>query len=170
MNEREREIVELIPRLRRYARALTGSVDRADDLVQDCLERALGRLHLWRSGSNMRAWLFAILHNRFVNDVRRARTRPDQESLPDWQAGGSVRAMQDDVVMLRAVLAGLRRLPDDQRAALLLIGLEDMSYRDAAEVLKVPIGTLMSRLARGRERLREFSGLNAAEGGGRRAP
>jgi RNA polymerase sigma-70 factor (ECF subfamily) len=170
VRDREREIVELIPRLRRYARALTGSVDGADDLVQDCLERALGRLHMWRSGSNMRAWLFAILHNRFVNDVRRARIRPDVGSLPDWQVGGTVRAIQDDVVMLRSVLVGLRQLPDDQRAALLLIGLEEMSYREAAEVLKVPIGTLMSRLARARERLRELSGLNAAQGQERRMP
>ena len=158
MTAERSEIVALIPRLRRYARALTGNADQADDLVQDCLERALGRLHLWRSGTNLRAWLFTIMHNLHVNNMRRRAIRPDGEPLPDWDAGGRVRPVQDDVVELRSVVGALRQLPDEQREVLLLVALEELSYREAADALGIPIGTVMSRLARGRERLRQLGG------------
>lgn len=156
MNQRE-AIVELIPRLRRYARALTGNPDLADDLVQDCLERGLSRLHLWRSGSDLRAWLFTIMHNLHVNNVRRSRIRPDGTQADDSHVG-ALQPRQDEVVELHSIVAALRHLPEDQRAVLLLVAVEEMSYRDAAKVLDVPIGTVMSRLARGRERLRTLTG------------
>lgn len=159
LNQRDK-IVELIPRLRRYARALTGSADLADDLVQDCLERGLSRIHLWRQGSDLRAWLFTIMHNLHVNNVRRARIRPD---LTQAEPVEGVRpAVQHDVVELRSIIAALQRLPEEQREVVVLVAVEELSYREAAAVLDVPIGTVMSRLARGRERLRSFSGVGAS--------
>jgi len=152
-----RQIVELIPRLRRYARALTGNVDQAEDLVQDCVERAWGRLHLWQRGSNMQAWLFTIMHNLHVNSRRRASNRPDVVTMPDWEIGGGVQPIQEHVVEFHSVIAALYRLPLEQREVLLLVGLEGFAYREVAEVLGLPIGTVMSRLARGRERLREMT-------------
>ena len=163
MNEREQAIVALIPRLRRYARALTGSADLADDLVQDCFERALSRLVLWRHDPDPRAWLFTIMHNIYVNNVRRAQTRPDKDRLPEWETGSGTRPVQDDVVELHSIAAALQRLPEDQREVVVLVGLEELSYRETAAVLGVPIGTVMSRLARGRERLRQLTGNDAGK-------
>jgi RNA polymerase sigma-70 factor (ECF subfamily) len=157
-SEQGEQIVALIPRLRRYARALTGNAEQADDLVQDCLERGLSRFHLWRRGSDLRAWLFTIMHNLHVNNLRRARIRPDAAVLPDWDATGAVLPLQEDIVALRSIIAALGQLPDEQREVILLVGLEEMSYREAAAALGIPIGTVMSRLARGRERLRQLTG------------
>lgn len=150
MPQREAIVAE-IPRLRRYARALTGDAARADDLVQDTLERALGKFALWRPG-NLRAWLFSIMHNLFVNQVRAARPVdcPGDEALPDLP----VRATQADALELGDLSAALQKLPAEQREVLLLVGLEDLSYAETAKALGVPIGTVMSRLSRGRERLR----------------
>jgi RNA polymerase sigma-70 factor, ECF subfamily len=144
-------IVAEIPRLRRYARALTGDAVRADDLVQDTLERALGKWALWRPG-NLRAWLFSIMHNLFVNQARSPRVvdYPGDETLPELPT----REHQGDALELRDLTRSLAQLPDEQREVLLLVSLEDLSYEDAAKVLAVPIGTVMSRLSRGRERLR----------------
>ncbi len=146
--------MQYIPRLRRYARALTGDASAADDLVQDALERALLKQDLWREGSDLRAWLFTLMHNVFVNQVRSAaagRTVPLEgslEDLPQPQAG--------DRLEIRDLDAALQRLPAEQRAVLLLVGLEQMTYEEAARVLDVPAGTVMSRLSRGRERLRRL--------------
>jgi len=145
----------LIPRLRRYARALTGERAAADDLVQDTLERAWRKLALWRPGSDLRAWLFTIMHNVFVNQVRARRLVPlalDDAALAETIGGGDPGPATDLMDLDRA----LARLPDEQRAVLLLVGLEQFSYQEAADVLAVPIGTVMSRLHRGRERLREL--------------
>ena len=144
-------IVAEIPRLRRYARALTGDAVRADDLVQDTLERALGKWSLWRPG-NLRAWLFSIMHNLFVNQARSPRTveYPGDEALPELPT----REHQGDALELRDLTRSLAKLPEEQREVLLLVCLEDLSYEDAAKILAVPIGTVMSRLSRGRERLR----------------
>lgn len=155
------DIVAEIPRLRRYARALTGDVVRADDLVQDTLERALGKWVLWRPG-NLRAWLFSIMHNLFVNQARSSRLvdYPGDEALPDLPT----RAAQGDALELRDFARSLARLPEEQREVLLLVCLEDQSYEDTAKVLGVPVGTVMSRLSRGRERLRALlSGSEPAE-------
>ena len=151
--EQSAEIALQIPRLRRYARALTGEHAAADDLVQDTLERALSKFHLWRPGSNMRAWVFTIMHNVHVNQLRARIARPEHE-LDDAAFEVQVRADQDDALEIRDLDQALRQLPDEQREVLLLVGLEQLTYGETAKVLGIPIGTVMSRLARGRERLR----------------
>jgi RNA polymerase sigma-70 factor (ECF subfamily) len=149
-------VIEEIPRLRRYARALTGDAVRADDLVQDCLERAWSRRFLWIRHRGIRPWLFTIMHNIFVNDIKRQKvaaklmTAGDPEDLPGAHEPAT------SYLEIRDLDAALQQLPPDQRAAILLVGLEELRYRDAAGVLGVPIGTLMSRLSRGRARLREL--------------
>ena len=145
-------ILAEIPRLRRYARALLGDRAAADDLVQDTLERAWSRLHQWRTGSDMRAWLFGIMHNLRVDQLRRPRLSTlsidaDEFELP-------TRPTQSDALELRDLESALGHLADEQREILLLIALEEMSYADIASTLGIPIGTVMSRLSRGRERLR----------------
>jgi len=146
-----------IPRLRRYAIALTGNRDAADDLIQDTLERAWRKRALWRPGSDLRAWLFTVMHNVYVNSVRSARS---VQLLEDEAGAEPAAAMPDDAsavesgVVLAELRAALTKLSEDQRQVVLLVGLEQMSYGEAAAVLDVPIGTVMSRLARGREQLR----------------
>jgi RNA polymerase sigma factor (sigma-70 family) len=141
-----------LPRLRRYARALAGARDEADDLVQDTLERAWSRLHLWHGVADMRAWLFGIMHNLHADAARRPRlaTVPLDDDTPEPQAAPA----PHDRLALLDLQSALDALPIEQKEVLLLIGLEDMSYADAARTLGVPIGTVMSRLSRGRERLR----------------
>lgn len=156
MSEIDRLIEEHIPRLRRYARALAGDRARADDLVQDTLERAWGKFHLWRRGSDLRAWLFSIMHNVYVNGVRKSGTVPMLLPLEDDALDVPVRAAQEDGLQVRDVHAALACLPQEQREVLLLIGLEEMRYEEVAKVLDVPLGTVMSRLSRGRERLRQI--------------
>lgn len=153
MTDHDQLIQQHIPRLRRYARALTGDRSAADDLVQDTLERGLSRFHLWRSGSDLRAWLFTIMHNIYVNQVR-SRARHQHEALETEPAAEAVRAPEPDWLELRDLDNALARLPDEQRVVLLLVGLEQFTYDEAARILDIPIGTVMSRLSRGRERLR----------------
>lgn len=160
MNETEK-IAALIPRLRRYARALLGDPGAADDLVQDTLERAWRKAALWRPGTDLRAWLFAIMHNLFVNQVR-ARRRDVEIPLDETALGRPAAADASAGVQLLDLASALARLPPEQREVLLLVGLEELTYREAAQVLGVPVGTVMSRLARGRERLRR---LMNGEGG-----
>lgn len=145
-------ILAEIPRLRRYARALLGDRAAADDLVQDTLERAWSRASLWQAGSDLRAWLFSIMHNLRVDQLRRPEvaTRAiaaDEAELP-------TRATQSDRLEVRDLEAALRQLPDEQREVLLLVALDGSSYAEIAAALGIPAGTVMSRLARGRERLR----------------
>ena|SRR5260221_10845561 len=149
-------IVQHIPRLRRYARALAGDRYSADDLVQDTLERAWNKLHLWRPGSDMRAWLFAIMHNVFVNQARSRRYEVDSrvEDLPQI----AVRATQGQNLELVDVDRALRALPAEQREVVLLVAVEEMSYDEVSRALGIPIGTVMSRLSRGRDRLRQAFG------------
>src|SRR4051794_30346225 len=150
MDEAKR-LVELIPRLRRYARALVGERTSADDLVQDTLERAWTKLHLYRRGTDLRAWLFTVMHNVHVNRVRAARpTDPLEEEMPEL----AQRASQGDALLVRDLDRAISRLPTEQRAVLLLVTLEEMSYETVARTLEIPIGTVMSRLSRAREKLR----------------
>jgi RNA polymerase sigma-70 factor, ECF subfamily len=143
-------IAAYIPHLRRYARALTGDATTADDLVQDTLERAWKRFSLWRPGSDLRPWLFTIMHNIFVNDVRaKPRNQPSRSAVEI-----TVAAPQEERLKLRDLNRALRELSPEQREVVLLIGLEQMSYEEAAKILGIPIGTVMSRLSRGREQLR----------------
>jgi len=144
-------LVELIPRLRRYARALTGDRAAADDLVQDTLERAWTKLHLYRRGTDMRAWLFTVMHNVHVNKLRANRVT---EELADDMAELAQRAPQGDALLVRDLDRSIALLPPEQRAVLLLVTLEDMSYDDVARTLAIPMGTVMSRLSRAREKLR----------------
>jgi len=145
-------IAEQVPRLRRYARALTGDRTRADDLVQDTLERAWSKLHQWRRGSDIRAWMFSIMHNVFVNQIRQ--NHAATVALDDETLEIPVRATQADGLEMRDLAASIARLPVEYREVILLVGLEQMGYEEAAQVLGIPLGTVMSRLSRGRERLR----------------
>ncbi len=154
MSDIRQKMISQIPGLRRYARALIGERERADDLVQDCLERACSRAHQWRPGSDMRAWLFTIMHNLHANRVRSDSRRP--ATVPLDETDRAVRPAQEDRLALRNLDDALSRLPEDQRAAVLIVGLEGLSYAEAAAVLDIPVGTLMSRLSRGRARLREM--------------
>jgi RNA polymerase sigma-70 factor, ECF subfamily len=150
-------LVELeIPRLRRYARALTRSMDRADDLVQETLLRAIAKEHLWQTGTDLRAWLFTIMHNQHVNIVRRAMR--DESAVDISQLTSSLVATTDPTASrqlheLERALGGLR---EEQREVILLVGLEEMSYEAAAQILSVPVGTVCSRLSRGRDALRRL--------------
>lgn len=150
-------IAEQIPRLRRYARALLGDLSRADDLVQDTLERALNKLHLWRQGSDIRAWMFTIMHNLYVNQIRHGQ-QGEMLPLDDDTPEVPVRANQEDALALRDLVSALGRLPHEYREVVLLVGLEQMPYEEVGRVLGIPMGTVMSRLSRGRERLRALMG------------
>ncbi len=158
MDELSNQLEQQIPRLRRYALALVGDPTRADDLVQDCLERAWSRGHLFRPGSDLRAWLFTILHNLHANAARRYNSRPTEVSLADDNYAPATPATQGHAVALSELRSALTQVPDDQRQILLMIGMEQMTYQEVATVLGIPIGTVMSRLHRGRERLRALLG------------
>jgi RNA polymerase sigma factor (sigma-70 family) len=153
------ELVSLLPRLRRYAIALSGSMADGDDLTQDTLERALKNLHQWQPGTHMSSWLFRIARNRFIDTRRAARHSPtvsveDAEGDPSIQIDGT-RGMEASVA-LRDAARALQALPFEQREALALVLIDGSSYRDAADTLGIPIGTLTSRIARGREALAQL--------------
>ncbi|SDI25295.1 RNA polymerase sigma factor [Propionivibrio dicarboxylicus] len=147
-------ILAVLPRLRRYARALVGNREAADDLVQDTLERAWTRLSQWQAGSDLRAWLFSIMHNLRIDQMRRP--APPMASFEDEAIDLPVRATQSDRIEVSDLGAALAALPEEQRAVVLLVAIEDMSYAEVAATLDIPLGTVMSRLARGRERLRQI--------------
>ena len=149
----EHPIVQHIPRLRRYARALAGDRYAADDLVQDTLERAWNKYHLWRQGSDLRAWLFAIMHNVFVNQMRSRRLKIElpMEDPPEV----AVRGTQLDGIELDDLQRALSQLSAEHREVLLLVAVEQMKYEEVSRTLDIPVGTVMSRLSRARERLRQ---------------
>src|SRR3974390_2115873 len=149
------DLIELeIPRLRRYARALARTTDRADDLVQETLLRAVAKAHLWQPGTDIRAWLFTIMHHLYVNTVRRQAR--ETATVDVEQVSSTLVATTDPTSswQLRELDRALARLPDEPREVVLLVGLEGMAYDSAAQILGVPIGTVRSRLSRGRETLR----------------
>jgi RNA polymerase sigma factor (sigma-70 family) len=152
------QIAEHLPSLRRYARVLTGDAWAADDLVQDTMERACRKWRLWRTGSDLRAWLFTLMHNLYINQWRASVPLPmfDIDTLD-----ASLAAPPGHADMALDLERCLQRLPAEQRAVLLLVTLEDMSYAETAGVLQIPVGTVMSRLSRARMRLREL--LEATE-------
>jgi RNA polymerase sigma-70 factor (ECF subfamily) len=152
-------VIEQLPGLRRYARALTGDAWAADDLVQDTLERACAKWQLWLAGTDLRAWLFTLMHNLYLN--QRRTVQPTARAMPIDDIQSELPAPEGDTDAALDLSRCLQRLPDDQRAVLLLVALEDMSYGEAAKVLGIPMGTVMSRLSRARARLRELM-----EGGG----
>ncbi len=146
-------IEPLIPALRRYARALLRDRSAADDLVQDCLERAVGRWYQRKDDGNTRAWIFTILHNLAMTRLHRALHQPRVGAMDEEAVGVAIPASQEDHLHYQDILSALSRLPDEQRTLLLLIAAEDLSYAEAAKVLNIPIGTVMSRLSRARNRL-----------------
>jgi RNA polymerase sigma-70 factor, ECF subfamily len=156
MSEYHRLVEQQIPRLRRYARALTRNRDRADDLVQDTLSRALIKEQCWQPGTNLTAWLFTIMHNQNVNNVRRD---VRESAVVDIERVSTALPATTDPSASRKLVEldrALAQLPLDQRQVILLVGLEGMSYEDAAGILSVPVGTVRSRLSRGRDALRKL--------------
>lgn len=156
MTDKEDQIVDQIPHLRRYAAALLRDRDAADDLVQDCLARAFDRLHFWQPTGTMRSWLFTILHNLHVNQQRRESRAPEIHADTDTLERQAAPADGDSGLVARDIESALAQLPEEQRVVVLLVGLEGLSYADVASVTDAPLGTVMSRLSRGRERLREI--------------
>ena len=150
-DERDR-LIACIPRLRRYARALLGDRTGADDLVQDTMERGWKKLSTWQRGSDMRAWLFGIMHNLHVDQVRKP-SLPTEELDEDTPLPVSHQSLSDGLEM-RDLDTALRSLPPEQREILLLVALEEMSYEEVAATLGLPLGTVMSRLSRARQKLR----------------
>ena len=156
--EEDRALLDHLGALRRYARALLGSAADADDLVPECLARALARTSLWRPVRNMRAYLFTILHNVHADRMSRRKRALDVVPLDGASAAAhpATPPGQYGRLELRDLALALTRLPEEQRQVVLLVGLEGMSYQEVATVLDVPVGTVMSRLSRGREALRQL--------------
>lgn len=150
------EIEAIVPALRRYARALTRNIDRADDLVQDCLERAIRKRGLFQPTGSLQGWLFRILINLWRNDLRSERRRGDVIPI-DSIAEPGVAPAQPGRIALAEMSRAIDRLPGDQREALLLVVLEGMSYEEAAQVLGIQKGTVMSRIGRARVTLRALT-------------
>lgn len=154
-----REIVSLLPRLRRFSLSLTGTRQDADDLLQTALERALVRIHLYRPGSRLDSWMFRIIQNVRIDQVRAAGARPANVSFDEAMhaaAGAGVAEGVEREITLAQTLAAMQRLSEEQRATLVLVCVEGLRYREAAQVLDISVGTVMSRLARARRRLHEM--------------
>ena len=150
------QVEPMIPALRRYARGLLRDSIAADDLVQDCLERVISHWHR-RRNDDARTWVFAILHNLAVNRLRQTSRRGEHVAIDDIGEGLMAhRPTQEDALAKADVMSAIQQLPEEQRSTLLLVSVEDLSYAQVAEVLAIPIGTVMSRLSRGRERLRQI--------------
>lgn len=148
-------IARELPQLRRFAALLTRDPQAVDDLVQDCLERALRKQHLWLRRGSLRSWLFRLLYRRYIDQQRSARARSRLLVESDGDAPDPIQAPgQEDSLAVANVLEALARLPAEQRAAILLVGVEGLTYAEAARVLGVAVGTLRSRISRGRDRLR----------------
>lgn len=151
----EREMVGLLPRLRRFARALSGSSDEADDLVQSACERGLRAIGSWAPGTRLDSWMYRILRNLWIDGVRRRRTGPafsGGEGVSELIGEDGRRTVEARLELAR-VRTLISRLPDQQREVLALVCIEDFSYREAADLLDIPIGTVMSRLSRARQAL-----------------
>ena len=171
MPDRAALIEEQIPGLRRFACALLrGNREAADDLVQDTLERALSHWNLRRNQGNLRGWLYTILYNRFLSDQHRVRRRGPHDALSEETELPGIDGGQHSVLEHRDLLRAFSALPEEQRSVLFLIAVEDLSYEEAARVLGVPIGTVMSRLSRAREHLRVLLTEGPAQGPARKAP
>jgi RNA polymerase sigma factor (sigma-70 family) len=149
------QIVQLLPRLRRYAIALAGSTADGDDLVQDTVERALKGLHAWEPGTRLDSWMFRIAKNRFIDKCRAASRQPVSGSdvLETVEAAFDGERAIEARLSLHSVTKALQGLPEEQRHAVALVLVDGLSYRDAADILEIPIGTLTSRISRARESL-----------------
>jgi len=172
MSFRDNELIEQIPNLRRFAMSLVRDRDNADDLVQDCMIRALSNRASFEKGTNLRSWLFKILHNLFIDGHRRRVSRPTSVKSSEEIERVPVAASQDNEVLLTEVKSAISALPDGQRAILLRVALAGHSYQDVAQTTGLPVGTVKSRLSRARETLRgRFArGLPLNPGQALRAP
>jgi RNA polymerase sigma-70 factor, ECF subfamily len=157
-----RDIECVLPNLRRYARSLTHDAVDADDLLQECLARALGKLHLWKVGTDLRAWLFRILHNQYVSQIRRAARQGTDVDWSEYESTLTCAPGQIEHLEIRDLVRALRSLPEQQRTAVLMIGLTS-DYYEAASACKVPVGTIRSRLSRGRKNLRALMSVAPLE-------
>ena len=150
------QVITLLPRLRRFAFSLTGNMDEADDLVQAACERALSREHQWRRGTRLDSWLFRIIHNLWIDNARSS--RQSKIHIPIEEEGEGQKEVSEEggieaKIMLQQVLQAMEQLPETDRVILSLICVDGMSYREASATLDIPLGTVMSRLARARQRL-----------------
>jgi RNA polymerase sigma-70 factor, ECF subfamily len=151
-----KEIEQLLPTLRRFARSLTRDAARADDLVQDTVERALKRIDSFEEGSNLKAWMFTIMRNHFISECRRPRPIAGSEELDSGKYEQAVPGAQQDTVELKEFMAAFSSLDKADQELLILAGLENVPYPDIAEMLGVAVGTVKSRVARARMRLRDL--------------
>ena len=156
-SEFQKNLLPELPHLRRFARALAGDAALADDLVQDCVERALKKQHLYDSTRPLRAWLYTILRNIHISHWRRAAPWGHVKNIDDLEGfEGAIEAEQEHNLSLSLITDALDQLPPQHREVLVLISLEEVSYREAAEIIGVPIGTIMSRLSRARSTLQKL--------------
>ncbi len=160
MGFQDREIVEELPHIRRFAISLMRHSDKADDLVQDCVVRAIANKNSFEAGTNLRSWLFTILHNLFVDSHRRGFDRWTVTGIPNFADCATVRPRQGDKVLLNEVASAIGALPETQRYVVLLVGMQGYSYEEAAKITGVPVGTVRSRLSRARGTLRELLNLD----------
>lgn len=158
LEELPQQIVALLPRMRRFAYSLTGSKDDGDDIVQAACERALGRLHQWRPGTRLDSWMFRIIQTTWIDRLRARRVRGEEYApeLIDTMVGEDGRRQTEARIMLGRVREAIGRLPEDQRSVLVLVAVDGLSYREASDILEIPLGTVMSRLARARRRLHQL--------------
>jgi len=164
-----RELVTMLPRLRRFALSLTGSRHDADDLLQAALERALVRLHLWQPGTRLDSWMYRIIQNVRIDQVRAEKRRARESSLDDApreSLGDGSRGEPEHRITLELTLEAMQKLSDDHRAVLALVCIEGLRYREAAQVLEVSVGTVMSRLARARQKLHALVDGGPGDAGG----
>lgn len=155
-----------VPQLRSYARSLLRDKDLADDLVQDCVQRAIEKLHLWRPESDLRAWLFTIMHNIFVSQIRRNAAAPtfvsSDDPENDFEQYYGVASQHETQTDMHKLEAAMTRLSNEHREVIHLVCIEEMTYDEVAKILDVPVGTVMSRLSRAREALRKLMYDNGA--------
>jgi RNA polymerase sigma-70 factor (ECF subfamily) len=156
-------LVAQLPGLRRYAVALAGNPALADDLVQDCIERALQQQNQLRDHARLAAWLRRILYHLYIDEIRRGKRRGREEDVADLADQLEMSAPAPDHGAMREFLQAVNRLSPEHRQILLLVSVEELSYREIADELEIPMGTVMSRLARARERLRELMQDDSAE-------
>jgi RNA polymerase sigma-70 factor (ECF subfamily) len=154
-----RELAALLPRLTRYARSLTHDLVNAEDLVQESLSRALEKIHLWRPGTDLRAWLFTIVHHQYVNEVRRTAR---EKTVPFGDRDQALEPGQTTHLELRDLARAFDALSSGQKSAIMLVAVNEMQYEEAALLLNLPLGTVRSRVSRGRDNLRQLTDRLAA--------
>jgi RNA polymerase sigma-70 factor (ECF subfamily) len=155
------QVVTMLPRLRRFARSLAGDADQADELVQGTCERALRGIDGWQAGTRLDSWLYRIMQNLWIDEMRKRKTRGSEQPIDEAfdLPGEDGSRVVEGRLTASEVMRALGRLPDDQRAVISLICIEDLSYREAASILGIPVGTVMSRLARSRLAIGDMLGL-----------